>query len=163
MIFEVQAVSDWAVRREQHAVLISPRGVLHSFRVARHDFVGRHFTVLKVFLTRDEEQALLYELPHSMDFDYFARGGHSRPRTLEGVPVEILDAPSPHYRGELYPLRRPLRPTLPTCAECGKAEIKQTYRSTRDQREICLDCFEGRKKNGLAKEKAVHPLDAWMA
>jgi len=58
---------------------------------------------------------------------------------------------------------------LPTCAQCGKTGLKQTYTSTRDQREICADCFEGLQDKGLAREqgqpmkkKARHPLDAWM-
>lgn len=58
---------------------------------------------------------------------------------------------------------------LPTCAQCGKTGLTQTYTSTRDQREICADCFEGLQDKGLAREqgqplkkKARHPLDAWM-
>lgn len=58
---------------------------------------------------------------------------------------------------------------LPSCAQCGKTGLKQTYTSTRDQREICADCFEGLQDKGLAREqgqplkkKARHPLDAWM-
>lgn len=51
---------------------------------------------------------------------------------------------------------------LPTCAECQKPELTQTYTSQRDGREICLACFEGRQAKGLAKEKKVHPLDAWQ-
>ena len=52
--------------------------------------------------------------------------------------------------------------SLPTCAECKKEQIAQSYISQHDGREICLDCFEGRKAKGLAKEKTPHPLDAWM-
>ena len=50
----------------------------------------------------------------------------------------------------------------PTCAECGKKDLVQTYTSQRDGREICLSCFENRKATGLAKETTRHPLDAWM-
>lgn len=66
---------------------------------------------------------------------------------------------------------RPYAPftPLPTCAQCNKPGLKQTYTSTRDGREICAGCFEGLQDKGLAREqgqplkkKARHPLDAWM-
>ena len=57
----------------------------------------------------------------------------------------------------------------PSCAQCRKPNLNQTYTSTRDGREICAGCFEALQDKGLAREqgqpmktKARHPLDAWM-
>ena len=86
---------------------------------------------------------------------------------LRAVPISDEELYRPFSDGS----RRPYVPftPLPTCAQCGKTGLKQTYTSTRDQREICADCFEGLQDKGLAREqgqpmkkKARHPLDAWM-
>ncbi len=85
--------------------------------------------------------------------------------------ADVIDTQFSMYRPFSDGSRTPYVPftPLPTCAQCGKTGLKQTYTSTRDQREICADCFEGLQDKGLAREqgqplkkKARHPLDAWM-
>lgn len=71
--------------------------------------------------------------------------------------------PESHFGPYGEPINRP------TCAQCGKPNLNMTYTSTRDQREICVGCFDALQDKGLAREhgqpmrkKARHPLDAWM-
>lgn len=107
---------------------------------------------IKAIMARIFNEQCLAAFMGSRDADSSGRGSAVRSHIERGrlrfVPIPDRDL----YRQE----------PLPACAECQRPELTQTYTSQRDGREICLACFEGRQAKGLAKEKKVHPLDAWQ-
>ena len=173
----VSAAEPLRVRRTTYSLRVTGPTPERTYKV---ELVGtdRHVTV-------SDEVASMPDVARVLDHVSYALS-HPRRRSGEepevcGYEVDRLEqqikehlrrifVPSP-YRPFSDGSRRPCVPftPLPTCAQCGKTGLKQTYTSTRDQREICADCFEGLQDKGLAREqgqpmkkKARHPLDAWM-
>lgn len=192
MILETAKVTVWTVRIEQHAVLISERGILPSFRSAKRALLRDQHRILKIILTPEEEMAMMDDpsLSSSMEFAWFTGRHAGQSRTLEGVPVEIVEPVRPpecryFIRGErVYPLPADPMETLrdlwrtvdpysyprymsenpPSCRQCGQA-AEHFFTSQRDQTNLCATCFGERETKQLAKDvtKSKHPLDAWMS
>ena len=93
MILEVEIATNFGVRVERHAVLISERGILHSFRSVKREFLRNHNRILKVIITPDEEMEMLEDvsLSSSVEFAWFTGRHHGQLRSLEGVPLEVQE------------------------------------------------------------------------
>lgn len=128
--------------------------------------------------SRDELERLQTDMARMMDdmiMQAFMAAAHHGPhavtRTVDRPDLtadEIRSRYAQCQRMRFYPTNgEPIN--RPSCAQCGKPNLNQTYTSTRDQRDICAGCFEGLQDKGLAREqgqpmkkKVRHPLDAWM-
>lgn len=175
---------------ERMSIAVCPTpSLLENFRRHRRDMLRERTRIVRVIITPEEECAILESLSPWGGMGFFDRPDRQQCRTLEGVPVEIVEPIRPPkfrsvLRGErIYPLPADPMETVrelwrtvdpyswpeyrriaPACRQCGQT-ADHFFTSQRDQTNLCATCFGEREAKQLAKDvtKSKHPLDAWMA